>query len=116
MKKYYVFSEGYQIVDYKKHQNAYIGNIELRPVTVELDEDGDVFDWEWSEGNEEQEYITDKWSGDLITDFPDDFYDYHTEFTNGLINHGFFDTYEEAKKEFDAQITGEIKYNELNWE
>lgn len=107
--QYYVYSEGYG--NTSNGETKYFGNLELRSVNVYLDEDGCIDEYEYEGGvNDTQAFISDKWGGAEIVNTPDEF---EPEFTNGLIDYGFFDTLEAAQKEYNSLITGEIDYNEL---
>ena len=111
--RYTVFSEGYSFWSVETGREYYGGNLELVEVNqlVEVDEDGDEFvveenttDWL------DRTFLDDKWGGKEIIELPEDL---DCEFGNGLIHHGAWDSYDEAKEAYDNLITGEVKWDDI---
>ena len=109
-KGYYVFTEGYSAnVDVG---TVHLGNLEIWPRIGTWDEDCEVFEYETDNDSDkwEQCYISDKWGGQEVLDIPEFA---HLEFSNGLIDHGTFDTFEEAMEVYNRLSEGTIKFDEL---
>ena len=114
IKKYYLFSEGYGAET--DEGSVSLGNLEIWPVWCVQHEDDDELELtsnaDWDDiASFEQCYIDDKWGGRKVTDIPDDV---EPMFTNGLIQVDWYDTWEEAKNEFDVMSNGEIEFENLD--
>ena len=109
-KGYYVFTEGYS--GEGDIGTVYLGNLEIWPRIGTWDPDCEVYDWETDNDDDfwKSTYISDKWGGKEVIDIPDYV---HLEFSNGLIDHGTFDTKEEALEVYNKLSEGTIKFDEL---
>lgn len=103
-KRYEVEGEGYSCATNGKD----FGMISIVQVEGELYEDG------YFEGVEHDKiecvFVSDKYGGELIVNEPDDFY---PEFSNGLTDHGQFETLDEAQNAMNELIDGTIDFDKL---